>query len=139
MLNRPRRLLPPRPHRIAAVCGGAQPPGFCRRVRSFLFGSAARHGAAVGLVAPHPDGYSTHSYSYYATRFLWPLSDYSFDGVAWWTPWLLWCTYGSLALVFLLMCEWLAVLFFPLVEGAGRAPSIMYNAPHEAVWTRVAS
>ena len=45
----------------------------------------------------------THSYSYYATRFLWPLSNYGFDGVAWWTPWLLWCTYGSLALVYLIM------------------------------------
>lgn len=45
----------------------------------------------------------THSYSYYATRFLWPLSNFGFDGVAWWTPWLLWCTYGSLALVYLLM------------------------------------
>ena len=45
----------------------------------------------------------THSYSYHATRFLWPLSNYGFDGVAWWTPWLLWCTYGSLALVYLLM------------------------------------
>ena len=45
----------------------------------------------------------THSHSYYATRFLWPLSNYGFDGVPWWTPWLLWCTYGSLALVYLLM------------------------------------
>jgi len=45
----------------------------------------------------------THSSSYYATRFLWPLSNYGFDGVAWWTPWLMWCTYGGLALVYLAM------------------------------------
>ena len=45
----------------------------------------------------------THSYSYYATRFLWPLSNYRYNGVAWWTPWLWWCTYGGLALVYLLM------------------------------------
>jgi hypothetical protein len=45
----------------------------------------------------------THSYGYYATRFLWPVSDYGFDGVAWWTPWLMWCTYGGLAATYLLM------------------------------------
>ena len=45
----------------------------------------------------------THSSSYYATRFLWPLTDYGFEGVAWWTPWLLWSTYGGLALVYLLL------------------------------------
>jgi hypothetical protein len=28
----------------------------------------------------------THSFSYYGTRFLWPLSDYRIDGIAWWTP-----------------------------------------------------
>lgn len=45
----------------------------------------------------------THSYRYYATRFLWPLSSYRFDGIPWWTPWLLWCTYGALAVVYLLL------------------------------------
>ncbi len=52
----------------------------------------------------------THSYSYYATRFLWPVSDYSIDGVAWWTPWLWVCTYAGLAIVYFLLWRkgWLA-------------------------------
>src|SRR5260370_24413647 len=29
----------------------------------------------------------THSFSYYATTFLWAVSDYRVDGIAWWTPW----------------------------------------------------
>lgn len=45
----------------------------------------------------------THSHSYYATRFLWPLSDYRFDGISWRTPWFLACTYGALAIVYLLL------------------------------------
>ena len=45
---------------------------------------------------------ATHSHRYYATRFLWPLSDYGFDGIPWWTPWFHWCTYGALAVVYLL-------------------------------------
>jgi hypothetical protein len=45
----------------------------------------------------------THSLSYYATRFLWPVADYRFDGVAWWTPWLLYMTYGGLLLTYLLL------------------------------------
>ncbi len=45
----------------------------------------------------------THSFSYYATRFLWPLSDFRIDGIAWWTPWF-WCaTYATLALVYFLL------------------------------------
>ena len=45
----------------------------------------------------------THSLSYYATRFLWPVSDYRVDGVAWWTPWLWVTTYAALGAVFLLL------------------------------------
>src|SRR5512135_3378127 len=29
----------------------------------------------------------THSLDFYATRFLWPISEYRIDGIAWWTPW----------------------------------------------------
>ena len=42
----------------------------------------------------------THSYSYYATRFLWPVSDMRIDGVPWWTPWFWVATYGALAAVY---------------------------------------
>jgi hypothetical protein len=42
----------------------------------------------------------THSFQYYATRFLWPIADNRFDGVPWWTPWVLISTYGVLILVY---------------------------------------
>jgi hypothetical protein len=45
----------------------------------------------------------THSNSYYATRFLWPLSGYSINGVPWWTPWLWVCTYVGLAITYLVL------------------------------------
>lgn len=45
----------------------------------------------------------THSFSYYATRFLRPVSDYRLDGLAWWTPWFWISTYVALAVVYLLL------------------------------------
>ena len=42
----------------------------------------------------------THSFSYYATRFLWPISDYRIDGIAWWTPWFWAATYAALGVVY---------------------------------------
>ena len=42
----------------------------------------------------------THSFSYYATRFLWPVSDLRIDGIPWWTPWFWVATYVVLALVY---------------------------------------
>jgi hypothetical protein len=45
----------------------------------------------------------THSNSYYATRFLWPLSNFGVDGIAWWTPWFWYSTYAALALVYLIL------------------------------------
>jgi hypothetical protein len=45
----------------------------------------------------------THSYRYYATRFLWPVADYRFNGIPWWTPWFWCCTYAALAIVYLLL------------------------------------
>lgn len=45
----------------------------------------------------------THSFSYFATRFLWPLSDYRVDGIPWWTPWFWGATYGALAVVYALL------------------------------------
>jgi hypothetical protein len=45
----------------------------------------------------------THSLSYYATRFLWPISDYRIDGIAWWTPWFWAATYGALGVVYFLL------------------------------------
>lgn len=45
----------------------------------------------------------THSYSYYATRFLWPVSDFRINGIAWWTPWFWMVTYAVLAAVYVAM------------------------------------
>jgi hypothetical protein len=45
----------------------------------------------------------THSFSYYATRFLWPVSDFRIDGVAWWTRWFWAATYGALLVVYYVM------------------------------------
>jgi hypothetical protein len=45
----------------------------------------------------------THSFSYYATRFLWPVSDYRVDGIAWWTPWFWAATYAALVLVYFVL------------------------------------
>jgi hypothetical protein len=52
----------------------------------------------------------THSLRYYATRFLWPLSDYRIDGIAWWTPWFWAATYAALALVYFVLWKkrWLS-------------------------------
>ena len=43
----------------------------------------------------------THCFSYYATRFLWPISEYRIDDIAWWTPWFWVATYGALGVVYL--------------------------------------
>jgi hypothetical protein len=43
----------------------------------------------------------THSLSYYATRFLWPVADFRVDGIAWWTPWFWVCTYAVITVIYL--------------------------------------
>ncbi len=45
----------------------------------------------------------THSLRYYSTRFLWPVSEFRIDGIAWWTPWLWAATYAALVAVYVLM------------------------------------
>jgi hypothetical protein len=52
----------------------------------------------------------THSFSYYATRFLWPVSGFRIDGIAWGTPWFWAATYVALGLVYGIMWRkrWLA-------------------------------
>jgi hypothetical protein len=67
----------------------------------------------------------THSFSYYATRFLWPLSDFRIDGIAWWTRWFWIATYGALAVVYAVMWKrrWLSRRRSPEddVKGGGAA------------------
>src|ERR1035437_1607699 len=45
----------------------------------------------------------TQSLRYYATRFLWPVSDYRIDGIAWWTPWFWAAKYAALVLVYFVL------------------------------------
>lgn len=42
----------------------------------------------------------THSFTYHATRFLWPVSEYRIDGLPWWTPWFWTTTYAVLAVMY---------------------------------------
>ncbi len=45
----------------------------------------------------------THSTKFFPTPFLWPISDYVFDGISWATPWFMLINYGSLIIVFILI------------------------------------
>lgn len=67
----------------------------------------------------------THSFSYYATRFLWPVSDFRVDGIAWWTPWFWTATYISLAAVYGVLWSkgWLATSRRTACTGPLRVPS----------------
>lgn len=45
----------------------------------------------------------THSFRFFPTPFLWPLSDYKFDGISWATPWFMLLNYGALITVFIII------------------------------------
>jgi len=45
----------------------------------------------------------THTRRVYPTPFLWPLSDFTIDGISWGRPWFLALNYASLLVVFLLL------------------------------------
>ena len=46
----------------------------------------------------------THSYKFYPTPFLWPISNWKFHhGISWATPWFMILNYSALAVVFLLL------------------------------------
>jgi hypothetical protein len=45
----------------------------------------------------------THTRRVYPTPFLWPLSDFTIDGISWGRPWFLALNYASLLIVFLLL------------------------------------
>lgn len=47
----------------------------------------------------------THSFRFFPTPFLWPISDYKFDGISWATPWFLLVNYGALMVVFLVIAH----------------------------------
>lgn len=43
----------------------------------------------------------THSYQFYPTPILWPLSSWKFDGLSWATPWFMIVNYGAIILIYL--------------------------------------
>jgi membrane-bound metal-dependent hydrolase YbcI (DUF457 family) len=45
----------------------------------------------------------THSARYFPTPFLWPLSDYTFNGIGWGTSWFMLLNYSALMLVFIMI------------------------------------
>lgn len=45
----------------------------------------------------------THSYKFYPTPFLWPVSDFKFDGFSWSEPWFMILNYSALVIVFVLL------------------------------------
>ncbi|MBI5267911.1 MAG: hypothetical protein HY851_11830 [candidate division Zixibacteria bacterium] len=45
----------------------------------------------------------THSKRFFPTPFLWPLSDYKFDGISWGVRWFMIANYGSLAVTYLIV------------------------------------
>ncbi|MBS3104808.1 hypothetical protein J4234_00960 [Candidatus Woesearchaeota archaeon] len=47
----------------------------------------------------------THSFRYFPTPFLWPLSDYKFNGISWSTPWFMLVNYSALMIIFLLIAH----------------------------------
>lgn len=47
----------------------------------------------------------THSFRYFPTPFLWPLSDYKFNGISWATPWFMVLNYSALVIVFILIAH----------------------------------
>ena len=44
----------------------------------------------------------THSYRFYPTPFLWPFSQWKFDGISWAEPWFIAINYSAIAIVYLL-------------------------------------
>ena len=45
----------------------------------------------------------THSFQFFPTPFLWPISDYKFNGISWATPWFMLLNYGALMIVFVVI------------------------------------
>ncbi len=43
----------------------------------------------------------SHSYKFFATPFLWPVSDFKIDGISWRTPWFFAFNYAAIGLVYI--------------------------------------
>ena len=47
----------------------------------------------------------THSYRYFPTPFLWPVSNFKFNGISWATPWFIALNYSTLMVVYLFIAH----------------------------------
>lgn len=47
----------------------------------------------------------THSFRFFPTPFLWPISNYMVDGISWATPWFMVLNYSGLLIVFILIAH----------------------------------
>lgn len=47
----------------------------------------------------------THTYRFYPTPFLWPISGWKFDGLSWATPWFMVVNYSALIIIYLLLAR----------------------------------
>jgi len=56
-------------------------------------------GALIHILSDIP----THSYSFFPTPFLWPLSDFKVNGISWGTPWFMVLNYSAIVLVYTLI------------------------------------
>ena len=45
----------------------------------------------------------THTYRFYSTPFLWPISEWKFDGFSWGTPWFMVVNYSAIIIVYFLL------------------------------------
>jgi len=45
----------------------------------------------------------THSYAFYPTPFLWPFSEYKFDGISWGNRWFMIANYSAMVIVFVVL------------------------------------
>lgn len=45
----------------------------------------------------------THSYRFYPTPFLWPISDFKFGGISWGTPWFMFLNYYLILIFYLIV------------------------------------
>ncbi len=48
----------------------------------------------------------THSYKFYPTPFLWPISEWKFDGISWGQPWFMALNYTAIVSAYLFLYLW---------------------------------
>ncbi|MDO8572266.1 MAG: hypothetical protein Q7S11_00680 [bacterium] len=56
-------------------------------------------GILVHIISDIP----THSYAFFPTPFLWPLSDFKVNGISWGTPWFMVLNYSAIILIYTLL------------------------------------